>query len=102
MAKPEYYDEVPAYIMHSDGVQADGIFHAVDGSGDTLDIALKDDSFKSTDSADNTFKVENLGNADTVIINEVTFYSKAKVDSLLSSLESSIKSWANGRFALLP
>lgn len=101
MAKPEYYDEVPTYIMHSDGVQADGVFHAVDGSGDTLDINLKDDSFESTDSAGNTFKVENLGDADTVIINEVTFYSKAKVDSLLSSLESSIKSWANGRFALL-
>lgn len=102
MAKPEYYDEVPAYIMHSDGVQADGVFHAVDGSGDTLDVTIKSGSFESTDAAGNTFKIENLGDADTVIINGVTFYTKAKVDSLLSSLESSIKSWANGRFALLP
>lgn len=102
MAKPEYYDEVPAYIMHSDGVQADGVFHAVDGSGDTLDITIKGDSYEATDSANNTFKIENLGDANTVIINGVTFYTKATVDNLLSSLETSIKSWANGRFALIP
>jgi len=102
MAKPEYYDEVPAYIMHSDGVQADGVFHAVDGSGDTLDITVKGDSYEATNAAGNTFKIENLGDADTVNINGVTFYSKATVDSLLSSLETSIKSWANGRFTLLP
>ena len=102
MAKPEYYDEVPAYIMHSDGVQADGVFHAVDGSGDTLDITIKGDSYEATDSANNTFKIENLGDVDTVIINGVTFYTKATVDNLLSSLETSIKSWANGRFALIP
>lgn len=98
MAKPEYYDEVPTYIMHSDGVQNDGVFHAVDGSGDTLDIALTADSFDSTDAGGNKFTMKNLGDADTVVINGVTYYSKASVDSLLSSLETSLKSWANGRF----
>lgn len=98
MAKPEYYDEVPTYIMHSDGVQNDGVFHAVDGSGDTLDIALKSGSFEATDADENTFKIENLGDADTVEINDVVFYSKAKVDALLSSLETSLKAWANGAF----
>lgn len=98
MAKPEYYDEVPTYIMHSDGVQNDGVFHAVDGSGDTLDIALKSGSFESTDASENTFKIENLGDANTVEINDVVFYSKAKVDALLSALETSLKAWANGAF----
>lgn len=98
MAKPEYYDEVPTYIMHSDGVQNDGVFHAVDGSGDTLDIALTADSFDSTDAKGNKLTITNIGDTDTIVINGVTFYSKASVDSLLSALETSLKAWANGTF----
>ena len=37
-------------------------------------------------------------NTDGFIIGGVQYYSKTKVDSLLSTLQSNIESWADGRF----
>lgn len=50
MAEPKYYDELPAYIMHSDGEFTDGKFRAVDGSGNSLDISLPVDSEHNAES----------------------------------------------------
>lgn len=50
MAEPKYYDELPTYIMHSDGEFADGKFRAVDGSGNSLDISLPVDSENNAES----------------------------------------------------
>lgn len=38
MAEPKYYDELPTYIMHSDGEFKEGVFKAVDGSGNSFTI----------------------------------------------------------------
>lgn len=41
MAEPKYYDELPTYIMHSDGEFNEGVFKAVDGSGNSLTIGTE-------------------------------------------------------------
>lgn len=43
MAEPKYYDELPTYIMHSDGEFKEGVFKAVDGSGNSLTIRTEKD-----------------------------------------------------------
>lgn len=41
MAEPKYYDELPTYIMHSDGEFANGTFRALDGSGHKFDVRFQ-------------------------------------------------------------
>lgn len=41
MAEPKYYDELPTYIMHSDGEFNEGVFKAIDGSGNSLTIGTE-------------------------------------------------------------
>lgn len=41
MSEPKYYDELPTYIMHSDGEFKEGVFKAVDGSGNSLTIGTE-------------------------------------------------------------
>lgn len=79
MAKESYnYADAPVFLVHSDGIQADGTFVAIDGSGETLTIKPQ---------------------ADDVVINGVSYYNAAKVDALLSDLNSTLRSWASSSFA---
>ena len=41
MSEPKYYDELPTYIMHSDGEFENGTFKAVDGNGNSLTIGTE-------------------------------------------------------------
>lgn len=70
MAEPKYYDELPTYIMHSDGEFKEGLFEAVDGNGHRLTIGVEKSDIDDRlviESADqvvltNTFKVNDEPN----------------------------------------
>lgn len=80
MAEPKYYDELPTYIMHSDGEFKEGVFKAVDGSGNSITIG--------TEESDTEGKLT-IEDAD-----------KAEFDVVLEKHESSVGTTKNGNFAV--
>lgn len=85
------YDEQPVFTAHSDGVSDDKHIILVDATGVSMDIDL-------------TNVV-----AGTLKINGTVYYTKTKVDELLSALETrvkkyaddqdaKVKAWASGQF----
>jgi hypothetical protein len=74
------YDEQPVFTAHSDGVSDDKRIILVDAAGVSMDIDL-------TNIAAGTLK-----------INGTDYYTKTKVDELLSALETRVKAWASEQF----
>lgn len=75
------YDKQPVFTAHSDGVSDDKHIILVDAAGVSMDIDL-------TNIAAGTLK-----------INETDYYTKTKVDELLSALETRVKNYANDQDA---
>lgn len=73
------YNEMPVYNAHFDGVTDDKHIILVNSSGISLDIDL-------TNVADGTLK-----------INSTDYYTKAKVDELLTALETRVKKYADDK-----
>ena len=71
------YDEQPVFTAHSDGVSDDKHIILVDAAGVSMDIDL-------TNIAAGTLK-----------INGTDYYTKTKVDELLSALETRVKKYAD-------
>lgn len=70
-------NEVPKYIMHSDG------------NGD-------DDKVLVVDSGTVSMSFQNVDNG--IKINDTLYYNASTVDAKLSALESSIKSWVAANY----
>lgn len=72
------YSKTPKYINHS--------------------MVNNDDEnvFGSQDENDRTLTAQDV--ADGIMLNGTKYYSAAKVDNLLSALETSIKNWASSKF----
>lgn len=86
------YDEAPDYIAHTSGEEAENKVVLQDSDGEEFTIEVT---------------------ADTLKVNDKEYYSKTKVDELLSAaktelegkitqaksdVESSLQSWASGQF----
>lgn len=73
------YNKIPVFTMHSDGESTDKKFVAVDANGVSLDI-------------DKSKVAEGV-----LIIDTVEYYTKSKVDTLLSELEARVKAYADNK-----
>lgn len=71
------YDEQPVFTAHSDGVSDDKHIILVDAAGVSMDIDLT-----------------NIP-AGTLKINGTVYYTKTKVDELLSALETRVKKYSD-------
>lgn len=75
------YDKQPIYTAHSDGVSDDKHVILVDAAGDALNI-----DFSSV--------------ADGIlVINDTSYYTKTKMDELLTALETRVKKYADDKDA---
>lgn len=70
-------NEVPKYIMHSDGVGDDEKILLIDSGTVSMSFEMVDDGIK---------------------INDTLFYNAAKVDSLLSNLKAELQSWVSTNY----
>ena len=70
-------NEVPKYIMHSDGVGDDEKILLIDSGTVSMSFEMVDDGVK---------------------INDTLFYNAAKVDSLLSNLKAELQSWVSTNY----
>ena len=70
-------NEVPKYIMHSDGVGDDEKILLIDSGTVSMSFEVVDDGIK---------------------INDTLFYNAAKVDSLLSALKTELQSWVSTNY----
>lgn len=70
-------NEVPKYIMHSDGIGDDQKILLIDSGTVSMSFEMVDDGIK---------------------INDTLFYNAAKVDALLSALKTELQSWATANF----
>lgn len=70
-------NEVPKYIMHSDGVGDDNKVLLIDSGTVSMSFEIVDDGIK---------------------INDTLFYNAAKVDALLSALKTELQSWVSANF----
>lgn len=70
-------NEVPKYIMHSDGVGDDEKILLIDSGTVSMSFEMVDDGIK---------------------INDTLFYNAAKVDSLLSNLKTELQSWVSTNY----
>lgn len=73
------YDEQPVFTAHSDGTSDDKHVILQDASGVALDIDFT-----------------NVANG-VLIINKTDYYTKSKVDELLTALETRVKAYANAQ-----
>ena len=73
------YNKIPVFTMHSDGESTDKKFVAMDGSG----VSLVIDSSKV--------------NTGVLLIDNVEYYTKSKVDELLQALETRVKAYADSQ-----
>lgn len=71
------YNKIPVFTMHSDGESADKKLVAMDASGASLIIDKS--------------KVD----TGVLLIDNVEYYTKSKVDELLQALENRVKAYAN-------
>lgn len=70
-------NEVPKYIMHSDGTGDDDKILLIDSGTVSMSFEMADDGIK---------------------INNTLFYNAAKVDALLSALKTELQSWVSANF----
>lgn len=70
-------NEVPKYIMHSDGVGDDEKILLIDSGTVSMSFEMVNDGIK---------------------INDTLFYNAAKVDSLLSNLKTELQSWVSTNY----
>lgn len=70
-------NEVPKYIMHSDGVGDDNKVLLIDSGTVSMSFEIVDDGIK---------------------INDTLFYNAAKVDALLAAQKSAIETWVSNNF----
>lgn len=73
------YDKIPVFTAHSDGESTDKHIILMDAGGIAMDIDLT-----------------NVANG-TININSTDYYTKDKVDELLSALETRVKAYADSK-----
>lgn len=70
-------NEVPKYIMHSDGIGDDSKVLLIDSGTVSMSFEMVDNGIK---------------------INDTLFYNASKVDALLSALKTEIQSWVSSNY----